>query len=244
MVSGDARDTDVVGVARGGRRAAVAALLVRGGRVIGKESRLVDRASSPPTARLVATWVAQALLAPRRVLLGALPDDAGVIAEAFGQRAGRAVELTRPERGRGRQLVELAERNAAAALEDVDGARRGAARAAVAGGVRAAEGTRAARAAVSNDLLRHLELRRRRGGGGRGGGGGRPRAQVALPPHAHAPAGARRLRDDRRGGRALLDARGVGRAAAPRPGRDRRRRRAGGGGARGDARASRRATCR
>ena len=44
VVSPGGRDTDVLGLARHGRRAAVAALLLRGGRVVGKEMRLLDRA--------------------------------------------------------------------------------------------------------------------------------------------------------------------------------------------------------
>src|SRR5262245_41091372 len=41
-----ARDADVVGIARHGRRAAAVVLLVRSGRVVGKESRVLDRAEA------------------------------------------------------------------------------------------------------------------------------------------------------------------------------------------------------
>ena len=123
MVSADGRDTDVIGVARMGRRAAIASLLVRGGRVIGKESRLVERADELSDEQLLHSWVSQQVLArrdlPRRVISGVLPEDAGALAEALSQRAGRQVTWLRPERGRGRALVELAERNAAASLEDL-----------------------------------------------------------------------------------------------------------------------------
>ncbi len=123
MVTGDPRDTDVIGVARHGERGAVVTLLVRGGRVIGKESRTLEHATGLDDAALVELWVTQHALArtdlPRRVLAGTLPVNHAALADALSRRAGRAVELSAPVRGRGRQLVEVAEKNAAAALEQL-----------------------------------------------------------------------------------------------------------------------------
>src|SRR6185369_2336154 len=121
MVSADPRDTDVLGFAHHGRLAAIATLFVREGRVIGKETRLVDRAEGMDDAALLETWVTHVALArtdlPRRVLVPALPEAHAVLAAALTSRAGRTVELAAPARGRARRLVELAQRNAAAALE-------------------------------------------------------------------------------------------------------------------------------
>ena len=121
MVSADPRDTDVLGFAHHGKLAAIATLFVREGRVIGKETRLVERADGMDDGALLETWVTQVALArtdlPRRVLVAALPASHGVLAGALASRAGRAVELAAPARGRARRLVELAQRNAAAALE-------------------------------------------------------------------------------------------------------------------------------
>src|SRR5262249_40437914 len=121
MVSADPRDTDVLGFARHGRHAAIATLFVREGRVIGKETRIVERADGLDDAGLLETWVTQVALArtalPRRVLVASLPEAYRVLADALAQRAGRTVEVSAPARGRARRLVELAQRNAAAALE-------------------------------------------------------------------------------------------------------------------------------
>lgn len=121
MVTADPRDTDVVGVARHGERVAIAVLLVRGGRVVGKESNVLDRAAGLDDAAALELWIAQHLLArpelPRRVLAGVLPANHAEIAAALASRAGRAVALLAPARGRARRLVEVAEKNAAAALE-------------------------------------------------------------------------------------------------------------------------------
>ena len=121
VVSADPRDTDVLGFARHGRHAAIATLFVREGRVIGKETRIVERAEGLDEAGLLETWVTQYALArrdlPARVLVAALPEDHRVLADALSRRAGRTVELAAPARGRPRRLVELAQKNAAAALE-------------------------------------------------------------------------------------------------------------------------------
>lgn len=123
MVTSDVRDTDVLGVARQGGRAVVVTLLVRGGSVIGKESRVIENADGLDDAALIEVWVTQHALArtdlPRRVLVGALPANHEALAQALSVRAGRAVELTAPVRGRGRQFVEVADRNAGAALSDM-----------------------------------------------------------------------------------------------------------------------------
>lgn len=129
MVTSDERDTDVIGIARHGSRAAVAVLRVRGGRVMGKESRLLERALGLDDAGVLEAYVTQHALArtdlPRRMVVGALPEDHAVLAEALSRRAGRRVEMLAPTRGRGRKLVESAERNAALALEDLEARRSG-----------------------------------------------------------------------------------------------------------------------
>jgi excinuclease ABC subunit C len=121
VVTSDPRDTDVLGFAHHGAHAAIATLFVREGRVIGKETRIVERATGLDDAGLLEAWVTQYALTrtdlPRRVLVGAMPGNHAVLAAALGSRAGRAVELAAPARGRARRLVELAARNAGAALE-------------------------------------------------------------------------------------------------------------------------------
>jgi excinuclease ABC subunit C len=63
MVTSDPRDTDVLGFARSGDRAAIATVFVREGRVIGKEMRLVERAGGTSDAELLEIWVTQHALA-------------------------------------------------------------------------------------------------------------------------------------------------------------------------------------
>lgn len=124
VVDARGRDADVLGLARHGRRAAVAILLVRDGRVVGKESRLLERAEAGAEPELMQSFLAQYYLAqvdvPRRLVCATLPEDAEVVRAALAMRAGHPVEIHSPVRGRERRLVETAERNAALALEDLE----------------------------------------------------------------------------------------------------------------------------
>ena len=117
-------EADVLGIARHGRRAAVVTLRVRGGRVEGKESRVLERTADAGENELLSTFISQHYLAqqmlPRRVVVGSLPDDAAVLEAALTRRAEHAVQIAAAGRGRERRLVASAERNAALALEDLE----------------------------------------------------------------------------------------------------------------------------
>jgi len=117
------RDADVLGMARHGRQAVVALLLVRGGRVVGKESWTLHRVEGREEADVLASFVAQHYLArtdlPARLIVGLRMEEAALLGEALGRRAGHRVDVVLPSRGRERQLAATAERNAALALEDL-----------------------------------------------------------------------------------------------------------------------------
>lgn len=129
VVARGGRETDVLGLARHGERAAVAVLLLRDGRVVGKETRVLDRPESRDEAGLLRAYVTQHYLgaskAPRRIVTGVAPEEADVLAEALQRHAGHRVEMVVPARGRERHLVATAERNAAHYLEDLAARRAG-----------------------------------------------------------------------------------------------------------------------
>ncbi len=122
VVASAGRDADVLGVAHHGKTGAVVMLRVRGGRVIGKETRFFGRAEHATQAELLTSAFTQHYLAqrdiPPRLVCRELPDDAATWSEALTRRAERRVSLVAPVRGRERRLVANAERNAALALED------------------------------------------------------------------------------------------------------------------------------
>jgi excinuclease ABC subunit C len=123
------RDADVLGAARHGRHGAVVVFRVRGGRVVGKEARMLDRIGSAGEAELLETFVVQHYLAqselPRRLVVSSPLPGVALLAEALTRRAGQRVEVAAPSRGRERQLAESAERNAALALEDLEARAQG-----------------------------------------------------------------------------------------------------------------------
>ncbi len=55
-------------------------------------------------------------LAPRLILVSALPDETSLLAEALSLSTGQKVEISQPQRGARRKLVEMAQRNAQDAL--------------------------------------------------------------------------------------------------------------------------------
>jgi len=125
MVARRGADTDVLGVARHGRRAAVAALLLREGRVVGKECRILEGTGTLDDAAVLRSFISQHYLGatghlPRRLVLAVEPEDGAALGEALGRRAEHPVTLRVPQRGRGRRLLQSAERNAALAIEDLE----------------------------------------------------------------------------------------------------------------------------
>jgi excinuclease ABC subunit C len=121
VVSPTGRDADVVGVARHGRDAAVALLLLRGGRVVGKESHLLARGGDRPESEVLESFVAQhyltGALVPSRIVTALRIAEPEALAEALAKHSGHKVEIAAPTRGREHRLAEIAARNAAHLLE-------------------------------------------------------------------------------------------------------------------------------
>ncbi len=123
------RDVDVLAVQRQGSLLVIARLAVRDGHLLASEIDTFDKAEFP-TAELLASFVAQRYLSPEgETPPGDLPDeiltslslgdDSAALEAALSERAGRALALRVPQRGYGRRLLEIAEKNAAAAAADV-----------------------------------------------------------------------------------------------------------------------------
>ncbi|MGN6444909.1 excinuclease ABC subunit UvrC [Amnibacterium sp.] len=124
-------DTDVFGIADDELAAAVQQFIVRGGRIRGTRSWVVDKELDVPLGELVETVLRNAydeeVFPPREVLVPELPDDAEELAtwlsqrraegrEAEGLRGSGRTRLHVAERGEKAQLAETAARNAAQAL--------------------------------------------------------------------------------------------------------------------------------
>jgi excinuclease ABC subunit C len=83
---------------------------------------MVERAGGLDAAAVLQFFLTQHYLnrqeLPRRLVVGVEPAECEVTLEALARRAGHRIEVVVPRRGRERQLLATAERNAAHALED------------------------------------------------------------------------------------------------------------------------------
>jgi excinuclease ABC subunit C len=114
-------DLDVFGLARNGDQACVQVFFVRRGRLIGRESFFLDRLLGVTDGDILSAFVRQFYAAnvqpARELLLSGEVPEADLVTEWLGQRRGARVELAVPQRGRKRELVAMAEENAALALQ-------------------------------------------------------------------------------------------------------------------------------
>jgi excinuclease ABC subunit C len=114
-------DIDFLGYAVAGSYAAVQIFQMRRGRVVGRDARMLTNVEDAPASeileRVLAAYYRQATHLPPLVLLPDADLDLAWWAEFMTERAGRKVEVRQPERGDKVDLVEMANRNAANALD-------------------------------------------------------------------------------------------------------------------------------
>jgi len=131
IVSGRSVDRDVFGLARTGGEACVQVLLVREGRVVGTQEYAFSDVRIDD-GEVMSSFLGQyygagdARSVPNEILAAREIDDDGVLQSFLTEAAGRRVEVRTPQRGASSDLVEMANRNAALALD-----RRMAARASI-----------------------------------------------------------------------------------------------------------------
>jgi excinuclease ABC subunit C len=129
VLSATGEDQDVFGLALEGGEAQAELLLVRRGKVVGHEAFPLGRADGEAPGSLLASLVKQFYVVrqgiPREVLVSHPLEDAPLIEEWLARRAGAAVSVHAPQRGRKARLVALAVKNAALALQQSLGSARG-----------------------------------------------------------------------------------------------------------------------
>jgi excinuclease ABC subunit C len=119
-ISARGEDQDVFGVAQEGREAQVQLLVVRGGKLIGRDR--FEFESVPPDAAggllgaLLPQYYLGAREIPRTILTSHPPAEKDLLAAMLSARARQSVTLKVPERGAKARLVEMAVGNAEAVL--------------------------------------------------------------------------------------------------------------------------------
>jgi len=112
---------DLIGLARRDNQAAVQLFAVRDGAMIGRDVFLLEAARDVPDEEVLTGFLlqfyARAASVPPELLVPALPGEAADMEAFLADRRGGPVHLRVPQRGEKRQLMELAQRNAAETLE-------------------------------------------------------------------------------------------------------------------------------
>jgi excinuclease ABC subunit C len=119
-ISARGEDQDVFGVAQEGREAQVQLLVVRGGKLIGRDRFEFEGVPPDAAAGLLGALLPQYYLGareiPRTILTSHPPAERDLLAAMLSARAGQPVTLKVPERGAKARLVDMAVGNAAAVL--------------------------------------------------------------------------------------------------------------------------------
>ena len=113
-------ELDVLGYARQGGGAAVQLFAIRDGTTVARDVFLLenvgDSADDEALAAFIKQYYAAASSIPPRILVPQLPTDAADLTAFLEARRGRRVDLSIPQRGDGRALMDLAARNATETL--------------------------------------------------------------------------------------------------------------------------------
>ncbi len=115
-------DSDVIGFHRDEDRLEIALLFIRGGVLTG--SRLFELKweleNSQAISEFVRSYYSEDTFIPEEIHLPLEIEDAAALAELLTDIKGKKVALQRPVRGLKREMVELASKNAAAAIHERD----------------------------------------------------------------------------------------------------------------------------
>jgi excinuclease ABC subunit C len=113
-------DNDVIGFHRDGDRLEIALMFIRGGVLTG--SRLFELhwqlENSRAVSEFVRSYYNQETYIPEEIHLPVDIEDSASLSELLSEYKGRKVTITRPQRGIKKELVELASKNAAAAVRE------------------------------------------------------------------------------------------------------------------------------
>lgn len=126
VVFSDQTDADLIGFARDELSAAVSIFVVRGGRIRGNRSMVVDLELDRSDAELVEYLIqelytpskkAEPTEVPKLLLVPVAPEDAKAVGTWLGELRGGAVSVSVPQRGDKAKLLETANKNAQHALQ-------------------------------------------------------------------------------------------------------------------------------
>lgn len=113
-------DADVFALAAKGGQLCIAGFFIRGGQNWGHRSFFPAHVSGVPEAEVMASFLMQfyeGVPPPKLILVDREPDECALLAEALGESGSRKIEISVPQRGNRRRLLEQAVRNAGEELD-------------------------------------------------------------------------------------------------------------------------------
>jgi excinuclease ABC subunit C len=113
-------DGDIFALAGKAGQICIQAFFIRGGQNWGHRSFFPAHTSDVPEKEVLSTFLMQfyeEVPPPKRILVDRDLEEAELIGEALCERAGYKVEISQPQRGARRKLIEQAKRNAEEALD-------------------------------------------------------------------------------------------------------------------------------
>jgi excinuclease ABC subunit C len=120
VISARGEDQDVFGLVQEGCEVQIQLLVVRGGKLIGRDSFPFEGVGPGAAAGVLGSLIAQYYLGsrhiPKTILTSHLPPEADLLAAMLSSRARKQVAIRVPERGGKAHLVEMAVGNAQAIL--------------------------------------------------------------------------------------------------------------------------------
>ncbi|MFN2544736.1 MAG: excinuclease ABC subunit UvrC [Actinomycetota bacterium] len=116
MVLSREEDIDVVALEEDDLEAAFQVFFVRRGRVMGRKGWVADKVEDLDRPRLVSTFLRELYMEreeiPPRVLVQALPEDRELLEQWLTARRGPRVQISVPERGAKRRIMQVVHQNA------------------------------------------------------------------------------------------------------------------------------------
>ena len=124
VVATNDADQDVIAIVNENGNSAVQIFFIRNGKLVGQEHFLLDGAEADDgiqeaTAEFVKQYYQDASYVPREIILPIQIEETKIIEQWLRQKKGRKVELTVPERGDKKNLLDMASANARMAVEQM-----------------------------------------------------------------------------------------------------------------------------
>jgi len=124
VVSNDYIDSDVIAMARSDREACVQVFFIRSGKLIGREYFMMENTEGSEDSAVMTEFLKQfydqAANVPSQVLLPQEVEEARVISEWLRKRRdGKKVEIKIPRRGKKKELINMASKNALETLNSL-----------------------------------------------------------------------------------------------------------------------------